>query len=208
MSLIGTVNLVISAGGQTIQGVVSRQATGGVPPQAVALAAGNAGTLTTRTNDTDGEITAADAGHDIETGDKIDIGWIDANGKLKVAYGGTVGTVSGTSIPFTGCSGEVLPAQDYSVIVDERVPIDCDFDGDKALIIAACCDQNGHCAFEDSGSVVLDTATLYAKEPYLYYSDSNISPPITGNPVDELQLSNLSVIAATFRLCGLVQSDT
>ena len=204
----GTVNIVVSAGGLTIQGVVSRLAAGGVPPQEMALAAGNAGTLSTRTNDTDGELTLG-SGHDIETGDTISIGWLDANGNLKCARLATVGTVSGTTVPFTGASGDVLPAQGYSIIADEVVDLGCDFDGDKCPLL---CGQfqsgNGIAVFEDSGNAALKVFCGYTQEPLLYWDKSALTLPITGNPVDEIRLANLSSVANTFKLCGLYHSDT
>jgi hypothetical protein len=208
--LTGTIQIVCSCGGVSVQSTVTRQASGAIPPQSHDLDAGNAGTLTTRTSDTAGTITAESAGHDIQTGDAVDLGWLDANGAWKCRYNCDVGTVSGTSIPITSVSGggEVLPAQDTELYVDKREPLDVDFDGDKALIICAALGQNGCLVFEDSGDAVLDGHYLVANEAYLFYSASNIANPLTGNPVDEIYVSNLGPQAATFKLGGLYESDT
>src|SRR5262249_55560519 len=55
------------------------------------------------------------ASHVIVDADKIDIYWIDTNGKQQMARHGTVGTVAGTSVPFTGAAGTALPPQDTVV---------------------------------------------------------------------------------------------
>jgi hypothetical protein len=205
----GTINIVVSAAGLTIQGAIARTASGGVPPQEKSLPAADAGELTTRTNDTDGTLTMDSGSHGISTGDKIDIFWT-ASGLQKCAFGATAGTVAGTSVPFTGASGDVLPAASSTITADVQIVLDCDFDGDKLQmlggVIAA---YNGNIVFEDSGNAVLDQTVLYAGEPYLYYTRSGLTNPLTGNPVDEVRVTNASSAgAATFKLCGLVDSDT
>jgi len=66
--------------------------------------AAKTGTLTTRSSGTAGTLTM-ESGHGITTSAKIDIYWDGG-----VAYKATVGTVSGTSVPFTLANGDALPA--------------------------------------------------------------------------------------------------
>ena len=204
----GTVNVVVSAAGLSVQGTVSKSASGGVPPQEKSLSAADSGTLTTRTNDTDGTLTMS-AGHSISTGDTIDIFWTDSDGVLKCAYDATVGTVSGNSVPFTGATGDALPAVDSSITAQTVTELDCDFDGDKAVLLAALMKTyGGHVCFVDSGDAVLKAVTLEANEPFVWWENSPFSAPITGNPVDAVIITNAGTGAATFQLTGLIDSDT
>jgi len=204
----GTVTIVISASGVTIQGVISREASGGVPPQNKALDAGNSGTLSTRTNDTDGELTL-ESGHDIETGDVICIGWT-TSGVVSCARLATVGTVSGNTVPFSGATGDVLPTQGTSIVADEVVDLDADWDGDKATLFGAQFkDGAGIAIYEDSGNNVLKAFVAQAaQDVMLYWSNSTLTNPITGNAVDEVRIANLSAVANTYKQTGIYQSDT
>jgi hypothetical protein len=149
------------------------------------------------------------AGHGILTADVIDIFWVDANGIQKCAYGATVGTVAGTAVPFTGAGGDVLPAQDYDVTADVEVPLDVDFDGDKLQILAAMSTRVGKLQFLDAGSAELDASTLVPNEAYSFIGGAGGSNPLTGNPVDDVIVSNGDAVnAATFKLAVLYDSDT
>ena len=71
--------------------------------------AAKTGILTTRTDNDTGTITGQ-SGHEVTTGAILDVYW---SGGCR--RGMTVGTVSGTSIPIDGGSGDNLPAQDVAV---------------------------------------------------------------------------------------------
>jgi len=71
------------------------------------LAVAVTGVLTTRASATAGTLTMDSAGHGIATGNRMDA---YTTGVGAAGYGATVGTVSGTSVPFTGLVG-TLPAQ-------------------------------------------------------------------------------------------------
>jgi hypothetical protein len=203
MTLAGTIQLTVSLGGITIQSSTALAATGG-GSQNVALNQAWAGALTTRTNDTDGEITATEADHEIDTGDIIDI-YFTAG----VAYGATVGTVSGTAIPFTGASGTVLPTEDDAVIGCTVTVLDVDVDGDLLVAIAAVIAARGHVVFEDVGDAVLDAQELLADMPYLYYANSSMTNPLAGNPIDEIIVSSADTTGAQlFKLGYMYNSES
>jgi hypothetical protein len=182
-----TKNAQYSIGGISIQSLISRTGEGQLSVVSdTPLVAGNAGTLSTRTSDTAGTMTLS--GHDISTGDNIDIFWTDANGDLQVAYDATVGTVAGDSVPFTGASGVVLPAQDYAVIADERVIATIAFDGDDATMFVGWSDRNSHMEFLDSGTLNIHNQTVVAGEAFDWTGSG--SNPLTGNAVATIAWSN------------------
>ena len=186
-----TVTGSANIGGKTIQTVISRNTTAqfGIEP---ALPAADAGALSTRANDTDGQLTMASAEHGIETGDKIAIFF--AGG---VCYGATVGTVAGTSVPFTGATGvdvdgvpAVLPAQGAAIVADVEVEQTFAFDGDYLEGIICKHTRRGHHRFLDGGSAVLAAADVPAAEPWGWISGQGGSNPLTGNAVAKIVIAN------------------
>ena len=203
MSIQGKASITLMLPGVSIGAEISRPAAGGVPPQEVSLEAADAGTLTTRTSDAAGTLTMDDAGHGISTADVITIFWTGG-----IAYQATVGTVSGTTVPFTGAQGTVLPSATTEVVADVVEVLDVDFDGDDLELFAAAMDRRGHIVFEDSGDAEIDAAELIANEPYMYIDGMTASNPLTGNPVDEVHIANGdSSLVATFRLGGTYNSN-
>ena len=71
----------------------------GVIDLSSAIPAAKAGTLTVRTNNTDGSLTMA-PGHGIVTADKATIFWPGG-----IRYNVTIGTVAGDVVPFVGATG-------------------------------------------------------------------------------------------------------
>ena len=67
------------------------------------------GTLTVRTDNTSGQITL-NAGHGIVTGQLFDLFWSGG-----ARSGCIAGAVSGNNVPFSGGTGDNLPAQDTAV---------------------------------------------------------------------------------------------
>jgi len=175
----GTMNMTLSAGGITIQGLASRTAEGQIS-QEVSLPAAEAGTLSTRTADDEGTFTIA--GHGFVVGDILDVYWSGG-----VRYGMKVTAVSGNDVTAGGVTGpgagDVLPAASTAVAVDEQVVINTDFDGDNVRIIALQSTRTGHFDFQDVGSASLHAASLTASEPWWWVSGTGVSNPLAGNPV-------------------------
>lgn len=204
MAITGKCNQTLSLPGVSISTTIDRSASGGVPPQDVAVPAAKAGTLSTRTDNTDGELTMTDTDHGIETGDKITIFWADG-----IAYQATVGTVVGKAVPFTGAKGDNLPAKDTAITAGVIVVLDVDFDGDKLKMFAAMSNRRGHVVFEDSGDAVLSAAELVANEPYFYIDGVTATNPLAGNPVDEVHVANGdATAAASFKMGGVYDSES
>lgn len=85
------------------------------------LAAASTGTLTTRTDDNTGVVTAA-SGHGIITNDVVCVFWTDTNGDLQYRSGMTA-TVATNAITVDGGDGttgiSVLPAADTAVTISK-----------------------------------------------------------------------------------------
>jgi len=199
-----TINEVFSLPGMSIQGVTSRSAVGGLPPQEVALPAAAAGTLSTRASDTAGTLTMDSAEHGISTGDKIDIYF--AGG---VTYDATVGTVDTVTVPFTLGQGYVLPDQDTVCVADVCVELDADFDGDLCELVACMSSAaRGHVNFQEDDGTTLLARELLAGEPWSWASDRGLANPLTGDPVGLIVVSNGSaLVATTFKFGGVYNSD-
>lgn len=198
---------VSGLGGNIAQSIPRTADAGGI--REVALPVGKAGTLTTRTSDYVGTITMDDAGHGITTGDKVDVYWNSG-----VQYNVTVGTVSGTSVPISGGSGDILPAASTAVVVSKRQQINLDIDGDELelLAIKQKYDSNtaaakSHIDFQDAGSAEIAEIDLEANGPQVWDIAGGSANPFTGNPITKAIASNGSTTdAATLQLLWVQDS--
>lgn len=102
------------------------------------VGAAQAGTLTTRSSNTAGTITMGSGGHTVTTGARVDLYWTES-GTAGCRRGVTVGTVSGTSVPITGGSGDNLPSAAVAIKVAIPVSFSTPLTGNKvkALLLGA-----------------------------------------------------------------------
>ena len=201
--MIGSLTFSANVGGISIQGNLQREDDGAIA-QSPVLAAGKAGTLTTRTDDNTGVATLSD-GHGIVSTDVVDVYW---NGGRRYDM---VATVAGNAVTVDGGAGDNLPAQGVAVVVCKVTTITQAFDGDNAGLIAlqstlrtagkACV------RFVDAGSAVLKTVDLINDEPFVWWSNSSVTNPLTGNAVATIVASNGSSAAPTTLKIGLVQDN-
>jgi len=191
----GTISITAAVAGISIQSTISRTG-GGQEAHEVSLPAGQAGTLTTRTDDDTGEVTLT-ATPAVEQNDIVDVYW--AGGKR---VGMTVGIVVGNAVPIDGGAGDVLPTEDDAVIVTERVQVDdIEFDGDSIKLLVIGCSQRASIDFEESGPASIAVFEITAaNEEYHWADEQGVSNPLTGNPVIQAQCSNGSTTAATLKL--------
>lgn len=96
--------------------------------------AAQSGTLTTRSSNTAGTITMASGSHTVTTGARVDLYWTGG-----CRRGVTVGTVSTTSVPVSGGSGDNLPTQGDPIKVSIPVSFSTPLTGNKvkALLLGA-----------------------------------------------------------------------
>lgn len=196
----GSISSVVSVAGVSIQSLISRTADGQIAHEP-ALVVGNAGTLTTRTDDNTGVLTLG-AGHTITTGMVIDLYWTGG-----VRYGMTVGTVSGTSVPIDLGAGDVLPAAATAIVCSKQVEVTSSWDGDLAVMMAASATKRCHLDFQDSGSASLLALELTASEAWSWASDTSVTVPITGNLVAKIKCSNGTTEAVTLKI-GILLDTT
>lgn len=101
---------------------------------------------------TTGTLTMTNASHGIVTGQRVDLYWVGGQ-----CYGVTVGTVAGTTVPFTAVSGgSALPAQGTAVSVGVCVPNPFAVIGNNLTGLACYAPKSGYFVFNDG------TADVYA----------------------------------------------
>lgn len=188
-----------SIGGISIASTASRTAETQLSHE-VSLAAAKSGTLTTRTDNDTGVITLG-SGHGITDADIVDVYW-----SAGVQYGCTVTSYDSTTITVDLGSGDNLPTQDSAVTVGVQVTIDTDFDGDNLEAVLMHCDQKAHLDFQDSGDATLGEFDLTANEAFTWLSGTGTANPLTGNPVDDVKVSNGGTTAATLKIIALIDS--
>jgi hypothetical protein len=197
MSLQGTYGLIISASGITIQTNATRTASQGIEPVDVNLAAGKAGTLSTRT-DNDTGVATLSAGHGILTGDKVDVYWSGG------CRWGMSAVVAGNDVTIDLGAGTNLPNQGTALVVTKQVSLDVTFDGDNLVLIGASASQRSHLTFVDAGAVTLFALEIAAGEAWAWISNTGITNPLTGNAVASIKVSNGdSTNSSNLKLTGL-----
>jgi hypothetical protein len=137
MSVPITNNKTLSIDGKPFSQQVSLTANLALRREDV-LAAAKVGTLTIRTNNTDGSLTMS-AGHGITTGVSLDIYW-NVGGVPGSRRGAVVGTVAGNVVPFTGGAGDNLPIATSPITAMIPISFAMPFNGDNVVVIAGTCD--------------------------------------------------------------------
>lgn len=155
--------------------------------------AGQAGTLSTRTDDDEGTLTLG-AGHTVTTGATIDIYW--ATG---MRYGVTVGTVSGTSVPFSGGAGDNLPIATTAVFACIQTAKDVDVVGNNIQLFALSSAYRASIDFLASGGTVLLHVEIPAGESREWYADSIHTNPLAGVTVASVVVTSGTATAANVK---------
>lgn len=149
------------------------------------LTKGQAGTLSTRTNNTEGTLTLG-LSHGIGTGNTIDIYW---DGGMR--YGVTVGTVSGTSVPFSSGAGDNLPDEDSDIVATVQETVGTiGLAGNNIQCIVITATKRTSCDFLAAGGAVLLHVEIAAGEGYVWMSDTGVTNPLAGD-------SPTSIVAST-----------
>jgi len=185
MSTSGTYGRNYSIGGLSF--VANSTITSPVASQwSVGLGAAKVGTLTTRTNNTDGTLTM-NSGHGITTGQRLDIYWAGGS-----TYGATVGTVSGNSVPFTGGQGDNLPIATTAITAMVPVSEPIALTGNNAVGIGANCPAGGRVVFAAANNSTIFAVSLRTSTnpSYIWSSGDGGSNPLAGGTVSQVFLSH------------------
>lgn len=200
MSINSTQTQSVSVGGISISGTVTRTADAQIG-NVTTLPAAKSGTLSTRTSDTAGTLTLG-SGHGITTGSTINIYWSGG-----VRYGVTVGTVSGTSVPFTSGNGDNLPIATTVITAATVVEIDIDVDGDLVQLLALSCNKKCHVDIQESDNSQIVGISLAANEPVVWIADLSIGAnPLAGAVVAKIITANGETAEATLKIGMLYES--
>ena len=192
------ITTVAEIAGLSIQGIASREKSGGVALDP-ALPAAVVAALTTRTDNNTGVVTLP-ANHGIVNG-KIDLYWA---GGIRYGMDGIV-TVNALAIDLG--AGDNLPDDESAVIVSNQVAIDVDVDGDLLAALAAACPTRAHLDFQDDADASLLAVEIAAGEVYEWHADSEVTNPLAGDVVASLKASNGEATAATLKV-GILYDST
>jgi hypothetical protein len=182
----------------------------GGTPRSASIAAGKAGTLSTRTDNETGTLTLG-SGHGIGTGNVIDLYW--ATG---ARYGITVGTVSGTSVPIgadNAGTGDVLPAQDTAIVAYLPVTVTGSVKDTADIIAMKLAFENGattapgHVSFRDGSAASVGEVDLPANKVLDFDIAGGVTTPLSDVATQMYVSHGSSTDAATFTLIVL-QDET
>ncbi len=179
---IGKLSVVVSRGDVAFSADLAREETGGVD-EVVDLAAAKTGSLTARTDDDTGVVTA-EAEHGITDSDAVDVYWEgDSPG---VRYGMDVTIVDGNDISINLGAGDVLPALNSAVTIVKQVLIVIpDFDGDQTKFLAMHCSRRGHVDLQQVSGTSIEASKLGPTAPYVWVDGGGASNPLAGNTVSK-----------------------
>ena len=145
-----TLNTTI--GGKGIAGVILVEGNG-EPSYEATLAAGKAGTLTTRT-DNDTGVATLGTGHGIITGDKVDVYW--STGIRR----GMDATVATNAVTIDGGAGDNLPSGATALVVCKQTVLDVDITGTTIAACMASAQRRGSIAIQKNDATVIKNLDL------------------------------------------------
>lgn len=152
------------------------------------------GTLTTRTNNTDGSLTMT-AGHGITTGARLDIYW-NIGGVKGSRRGAVVGTVAGNVVPITGGFGDNLPAAASAITAMVPTQMIVAAVGNNVLLLAGYTNKRGSIVYTDGADARLTDWKLDDGESDLWYSASGATNPLAGVTVARVYFSTADAVIA------------
>ncbi len=186
--------------GAPLNSTLSRSADGAIRHGPIILPAAEAGTLSTRTTDTSGDLTIS--GTTLQIGDVIDIYW-DGGRRYDV----DVTNVVGDDVTFSGGAGDILPAATTAITAAAQVSIDTDFDGATLVAIGALANARGHLSFQEGGLTEL-SVDLTAKEAWFWADQSTAANPLAATVVGTVKATQAGSSAAATLDIGVLYDST
>ncbi len=204
MSVATSIGKTGAMGGLTFNEATSL-ATDGQITHAVQVPPGETSILTLRTSDTVGELTIDDSGHTIDTGERLDLYWIES-GVKKRRRGVVVGTVAGDVVPITGGTGDILPSSSTPITASEPVELDVAVLGTNVKAILLFTAKNGQFVFEDVGGEVF-FVQLDDNKAFSYNENEIPVNPITGDTLKSIFVSHDDPAVAQEMKIGLAYDN-
>lgn len=156
------------------------------------VAAAKTGALTTRTSDSVGTITGQ-ASHGVVDADFIDLYW--DGGQRRHCL---VGTVASLSIPITGGTGDVLPADETALtlmVENEETHV---FTGDDILGFGVSSpNYAGTVVFRQSGGTEIFAVELAAGESYVWTEETGVTNPLAGGSIGMITFTHASAASSS-----------
>jgi hypothetical protein len=198
----GRIASTFTVGGVSFTSQLTKEAEGSIG-QDPTLAAGIAGAISSA--GVDGLAT----GHGIEGSDVIDVHWDDPDdGTRKCRRGLTVDTANANDIEFDETpagAGDSLPDEDTACVVCVQTSIETTFDADSAEIMCLYCPTDAVVDFRASAASVA-AVKLEGGAAWWWVNGQGFANPLTGDPIDEIIVSNGGTSAATLKIGVLYQS--
>lgn len=200
--LLGVVTMTVN---QNISGFSSGVGTRtfsdelGVKANPTVIAA-QAAVLTVRTSGTAGTLTMGSGSHSIITGQRIDLYWSGG-----AAHSATVGTVSGTSVPFTTAAGTALPIA--TTVINVGTPVETPFPvvGSNISIFACVAQYEGQFTFIDGGGDII-TFHVAASDMFEWDTNSPLTNPLAGHTPTQVWISHGSTLGSSMNMQAVAVS--
>jgi len=163
----------------------------------VSVPAAQTGDLSTRTSDTQGEITMDESAHTITTGARVCLFW--AGGSRRDV---TVGTVSGADVPFSGGLGDALPIATTEIFVSLPEELDIFVDGDNVVAALASFAKEGIVEFIDTDASEQEIVAWNVGEGgvKMWHNADGDDNPFTAANIGRLYVSHKDAAAATVKI--------
>lgn len=160
----------------------------------ITLSAGKSGTLSTRTGNSDGIVTATAHGYTDAT--TFAVYWTGG-----VRYGMTCSSYNANTVTLTGGSGTNFPIQGTAVTLCSETVLDVAFTGNDAYALWVSSNRAGHVDFRSSAPASLWAETLTANIAAEWSNGSAHTNPLTDVSPATVRVSNGTTNTATLHLC-------
>jgi len=187
----GTLAIVAVIGGKSINQTITKTFDHPNPYVDIPLPAGKAVTSWVKGAGDDAATCNLPADHGYVDG-KMDVFW---TGGRRYDVDGTIVT---NALTLDGGTGDAFPASaSADVVVCTPIQINTAIDGDQVAMMIVNCTQRASLYFEDAdGDSIAHLDISAANEPYTWHDTSNLTNPLTGDPIVVCFASNGSTTAA------------
>lgn len=187
----------VTVGGRTITESATLEANTALVVED-SIPAAKAGTLSAKTDADTGTATMTDVGHGVATSDIVDVYW-DGGARR----GMTVGSVSGTSVPLDGGSGDDLPAATTAITVAVRVVYEFNVVGDDIVGLAIGGDARCTVILAGADDAEDFARVLDASRAYSWHDGRGETNPVAGDTVTQIFVTQASTSAAVVRVAAI-----